>query len=75
MNYTLLRTLPFPQTNIDLLMYKGRYEKHQHIACAEAQRHTIRAANQTPIELMLHLGWVDTRAVLPYHNAVTTPLA
>lgn len=56
-------------------MYKGRYEKHQHIACAEAQRHTIRAANQTPIELMLHLGWADTQAVLPYHNTVMLPLA
>lgn len=56
-------------------MYKGRYEKHQHIACAEAQRHTIRAANQTPIELMLHLGWADARAVLPYHNTITTPPA
>lgn len=56
-------------------MNKEKHESPQHIACAEAQRHTIHAANQTPIELMLHLGWADVRAVLPYHNAVTTLLA
>ena len=61
--------------NIELVMNKEKHERPKHIACAEAQRHTIRATHQTPIELMLHLGWADARAVLPYHNTITTPPA
>lgn len=56
-------------------MNKEKHESPQHIACAEAQRHKIRAINQTPIELMLHLDWADARAVLPYHNTVMPLLA
>ncbi|WP_146003022.1 hypothetical protein [Hoylesella timonensis] len=60
--------------NIEFVMNKEKHERPQHIACAEAQSHKIRAINQTPIELMLHLGWADARAVLLYNNTVTTLL-